>query len=71
MGKGGLYGKRKKQDRPKSFRETSESGGTGVVRKSATQKARENYGSYTKKQNYDSGLATTSRRIYERKRGRK
>lgn len=69
MGKGGLYGKRKKQARPKSFKEEYESEGGGT--KSKTSEAVSRYGTYTITQGYDTTLSTTKRRKYERKRGNK
>lgn len=69
MGKGGLYGKRKKQDRPRSFKEETES--SGGERTSRTAEAVKRYGSYTVRQGYDTSLTTTQRRKYERKRGNK
>ena len=68
MGKGGIYGKRKKQLRPKSFKE--ESGGETSTGKKKSE-AVSRYGTYTITQGYDTALSTTKRRRYERKRGNK
>lgn len=68
MGKGGINGKRKKQERPKSFKEESSGGGVSA---SKAQQAVDSYGTYTKTQGYDTGLLTTGLRRYERKRGKK
>lgn len=69
MGKGGIYGKRKKQEKPKSPREDRESTGSGGT--SSTRDAVERYGTYTKTQGYDTALETVRKRKYERKRGKK
>lgn len=78
MGNGGIYAKRKKQERPKSPRERYEyetqSSSTGSNLKVSTDKAGYEVDRYVRKgsnqKGIDSSLTTTTRRKWERNRNK-
>lgn len=70
MGNGGIYGKRKKQERPSSPRERSASAGATSTAESSSYEVDRYIRKGSKQKGIDSSLVTTGRRKWEQKRGR-